>query len=314
MNCEGLGKLIPLYFYGELSPDEEEQFDEHLVACDDCRQDVEKYTRVARAIDAQEATVPEGLLADCRRHLAGAMVHERAPGRAASRQNAWRQLRDGLAGILAPLHIRGGFVLKPLASVALVALGYFSARIGNAPNGPSLAGMLPDSFISSVRSVQPDANGRIQIALDETRRRVVTGAPDDANIQRLLLAAARDRNNPGVRVESLEILKTRSGSNEVRDVLLEAVLNDPNPGVRLKAVEGLKAFPMDAEMRSTLSDVLLQDDNPGVRIQAIDLLVAHRDDSIVGVLQDLVQKENNNYVRLRCRNALQEMNASVGTF
>jgi hypothetical protein len=31
-------------------------------------------------------------------------------------------------------------------------------------------------------------------------------------------------------------------------------------------------------------------------------------------LQDLVQKENNNYVRLRCRNALQEMNASVGTF
>ena len=62
----------------------------------------------------------------------------------------WRQLRDGFAGILAPLHIRGGFVLKPLASVALIALGYFSARIGNAPNGPSLAGMLPDSFISSV--------------------------------------------------------------------------------------------------------------------------------------------------------------------
>jgi hypothetical protein len=33
-----------------------------------------------------------------------------------------------------------------------------------------------------------------------------------------------------------------------------------------------------------------------------------------GVLQEVVQKENNSYVRLRCQRALEDMNASVGTF
>jgi hypothetical protein len=31
-------------------------------------------------------------------------------------------------------------------------------------------------------------------------------------------------------------------------------------------------------------------------------------------LQELVQRDSNDYVRLRCQRALQEMDASVGTF
>jgi len=49
-------------------------------------------------------------------------------------------------------------------------------------------------------------------------------------------------------------------------------------------------------------------------MQVVDLLVAHRDDSTVGVLQNLVQREDNNYVRLKCEKALKEMNTSIGTF
>jgi 3-methyladenine DNA glycosylase AlkC len=58
----------------------------------------------------------------------------------------------------------------------------------------------------------------------------------------------------------------------------------------------------------------VKDDNPGVRVQAIDLLTAHHDPSIVGMLQDAVQKEDNNYIRARCRNLLEAMKASVGTY
>ena len=43
-------------------------------------------------------------------------------------------------------------------------------------------------------------------------------------------------------------------------------------------------------------------------------LIANQDPATVGVLQTLIGKEDNSYVRLRCRNALREMNASVGTF
>ena len=185
---------------------------------------------------------------------------------------------------------------------------------GGSFSGASFSGLAPDSIISSIRSVQPDNTGRVQISLDETRRRVVSGRLDDENIRRLLLAAAREQDNPGVRVESVGLLKDQCNSAETRSMLLEAVLHDPNPGVRLKALEGLKSFATDPEVRRTLAQVLLKDQNPGVRIQVIDLLITHQDAATIGVLQTLVGKEDNGYVRMRCQNALRDMNASLGTF
>jgi HEAT repeat protein len=163
-----------------------------------------------------------------------------------------------------------------------------------------------------VRSVQPDASGRVRIALDETRRRTVTGSLEDDKIRQLLLAAAREEDNPAVRVESMGILQPASA--DVRQVLLSAVLHDPSAAVRLKAVEALNTAAAQPDVRKVLAEVLMKDDNPGVRVRTIDLLTQRRDDSMVGVLQDVVQRESNSYVRLKCEKALKEMNASVGTF
>jgi hypothetical protein len=173
--------------------------------------------------------------------------------------------------------------------------------------------MAPDDVFSTVRSVQPDNAGRVQISFDETRRKVVEGRMDDAAIQRLLLAASREEN-PAVRVESVDILKSSAGSSQVRDALLNALAHDPIASVRLKALEGLKPISTDPEVRKTLSQALMTDDNAAVRMQVVDLLVAHRDDSMVGMLQSLMQHEDNGYVRLKCEKALKEMNASIGTF
>src|SRR5258707_807243 len=96
--------------------------------------------------------------------------------------------------------------------------------------------------------------------------------------------------------------------------LINAIGQDTNPGVRLKALEGLKPLAGDPEVRKALSRVLLSDDNAAVRMQVVDLLVAHRDDYMVGLLQGLVQKESNDSVRLKLEKALKDMNASVGTF
>ena len=67
-------------------------------------------------------------------------------------------------------------------------------------------------------------------------------------------------------------------------------------------------------VRKTLLQVLRADDSPAVRKEVVDLLVAQRDDSMVSVLQDAVQKEDNNYIRLKLQKALKDMNASIGTF
>jgi len=123
----------------------------------------------------------------------------------------------------------------------------------------------------------------------------------------------REEDNPAVRVESVGFLKNLPAA-DVRGTLINALLHDANSAVRLKALEGLKAYAGQRDVRQALAKVLLNDENPGVRIQTIDLLIANRDDSTVAVLQNVVQKENNSYVRLKCERTLREMNASVGTF
>ena len=150
--------------------------------------------------------------------------------------------------------------------------------------------------------------------MDETRQRIISGSLEDLAIQRVLLAAASDAADPGLRVESMDILKSGADSSEVRLVLLQALRQDPNAGVRLKAIEGLKSFSAEPEVRKVLADVLLTDENPGVRTQAIDLLVQHKGAGMAGLLQEALYSDNNEYVRQRCQKALRDMNASVGTF
>ncbi len=312
MNCEMVSRSIPLYFYGELSLEDEGRIEDHLEACAACRQELDRHKRLLQALDRRALDPPACLLAECREDLMRAVYHQEAPSRTRSTKRAWPLLQQGFGILLAPI----SRFRVPLGAAALLALGFFSARLTMlTPPAPSVASGLPDQMvISTVRSVQPDASGQVHIAIDETRRRVVSGSPEDRMIQRLLLAGARDENNPGVRVEAVDLLKDHPVSEEVRAVLAHAAAHDPNPGVRLKALEGLKPYAADPQVRQALAQVLLQDENPSVRIHAIDMLTARPDDSMVGVLQNLVQKENNSYVRLRIEKALVDMNASVGTF
>jgi HEAT repeat protein len=82
----------------------------------------------------------------------------------------------------------------------------------------------------------------------------------------------------------------------------------------LKALDGLTQFADDPDTRKALTRVLLTDDNPGVRTQVIDLLVQRHTDAMVGVLQELLEKEDNGYIRMRCQKVLGEMNASAETY
>jgi anti-sigma factor RsiW len=318
MNCESVVKLIPLYFYGELPPEEEDRLEQHLDGCAACSREAERYRTVAAALDRREMRPSGALLAECRQDVMRAVYRNEAPAMRTVRGTPWAHFREGFTTLFPPL-----FRWRvPLGATALVALGFVSARLTMPGSGAiplNTASVIPATdIISSVRSVQPAPEGaqpgEVRIVLDETRRRVVSGPLEDRNIQRLMLAAAHDENDPSVRVESVDILKSHSDSSEIRSLLLNRVVQDPNPGVRLKALDGLKPYIDDPEVRKVLAQVLLQDDNPGVRIQAVDALTSHADDNLVGVLQSVVQKENNSYVRRRCANALKEMNASVGTF
>ncbi len=307
MKCELVQQEIPLYVYGEMPAPAEEIFEEHINVCLLCEQELKKYRAFSDAITNAVEVPPVWLIAECRQSLSH--LTRESPKR--THIQTWKLNWDWIFGSSIAFKV-------PLGAMALLALGFLVARL--MPNVVPSLGSSSDGeiiyagLISSVRSVQPDSSGHVQIDVDETRRRVISGNVQDSNIQQLLLAALRDESNSGVRVDVMNVLKDQAGTANVRKALLEAVAHDPNPGVRLKALEGLKRFEADPETRKTLSRALLADSNPAVRMQVIDLLTSQKDDSLIGMFQSLVQKDDNSYVVQKCQRALQEQNASIGTF
>ena len=292
INCTEVRGLLAMLLYGELSFDQEERIESHLAACAACRAALEREKALAAAFRGIEVEPAASLLRECRDDLH--MLLRDAEPAPASRWNsaAW---------------------LRPAAALALVAIGFFGARLW------PLVYSGERGAASHVRYVEPASDGRVRIVLDETRQREVTGRLDDARIRALLLTSARDPSDPGLREQAVDLLGAGAQAPDVREVLIYDLRNDRNAGVRLKAMEELKPFAQVPEVRAAVSQALLSDDNPGLRTQAIDLLTggdgANFDRQLVGTLQELMERgEPQNYVRERCRRALAAMNASAETY
>jgi hypothetical protein len=306
MKCDDARKTLPLFLYGELSFEDEEQLEVHIDECEACRDALAREKALFKSLDAAEMVPSAELLADCRAQLRQRLEHV-APERA----SFWDKIRQGFT---INFHFAPG-IMQPIGALAMLAIGFFGARVTPASFlGSFHSAGLVDPASSRVRYVEPMGSGRVQIVVDETTQRVLSGTLEDQSIQRLLLTAAKDPSDAGLRVESVNLLKNQPQSAEVRKALLYAVQHDSKAGVRLKALDGLKDFADDPETRQTLTQVLLKDDCPGVRTQVIDLLIQHHADSMVGVFQEVMGKEQNGYIRMRCQRALHDMNASAETY
>ena len=296
MNCEKAKSELPLLLYGELEFDTEEAVEQHLESCADCRAELEREKALHHALELTDLTPPPGMLASCRRELFS--------GVRAGRETSWLRRWFG------PWETW----LKPAGAVALLVIGFGTARLTSNPTPELSGGSSNDVVVTRVRNVEPNRNGSVQILLEETRQRRVSGSLGDEGVRRLLLTAAEDPSDAGLRVESMELLKGESDETEVRKALLRAVRADSNPGVRLKALDALRPYTRDREVRLALSHVLLNDENAWIRTQAVDLLTQHRENEMVGTLQELMRHENNDYIRQRTQRVLREMNASVDTY
>jgi hypothetical protein len=304
MTCEQARESLMLLSYGELSFDQEESLELHLAECPECSAERVRMERLDELMAQGEAEPPPGLLARCRRDLAVKIEEENRPLRRFSPRRLWRDWF-----VHPPLWVR------PAGAMLMIAIGFFGARFVPAGSVPWLGGAgETEPVMSRVRFVSPAESGGVRVVMEETRQREFTGHLNDQRVRQALLAAVSDPADPGLRVESMELLKNQGQQDDVKAALLNALRADTNSGVRLKALEGLKPYSREPEVRTVLAQVLLSDDNPGVRTQAIDLLIQSDEPDVAGVLQKLLEREENSYVRSRSQRALAEMKASVGTF
>jgi hypothetical protein len=313
MICQQVQTNLSLYLYGELEFSHEEELERHLDECALCKRALDREKAWHSALNAEQADVPLDLLSTCRHDLKANLASRRSPR--TERISSWLRSAGQFGFPLSAWSTR--LAVASFLVIAGFTAGRWIGQNGLPPgldHGDAIEAGLLDSGTARIRDIQPSDNDRVRIIIDRVHEQEITGRVDDSAVRRWLFAAAKDPADPGIRVDSVEILKDQNG-NDVRDALVYAVRHDSNAGVRLKALEGLRRFVDDSATRQSLAFVLEHDDNPAVRSQAINVLAPvtgqiEFSPELAGTLQSIVRSDQgDDYVRMRCMQLLREMNA-----
>jgi len=337
VRCEEIEQFAVLYACDELDPAVRAALEAHTAKCSVCAALVSREARLHQEISSFDQPADSLdrsglLLAQCRSQLAEALDDEHSHGS----QPGWRTVFSPVAWWTV---LRDTLVYHPAMSMAaLVVAGFLAGVAGQrlritSPASPrpvmtvSAAPKLTEQQLQSAGSaniawVTPSGSRTptVQVQLMSQAPMNIVGAPEDADVQRALtyVLANGQRFDSSVRMDSLEVLRTRCADLEVRRAVCTAALSDRNPGVRMKALEALQGFEQDSTVRQTLIGALHNDGNSGVRVEAINLLInalrsggssGVADPNILAVLGDRLRNDPNNYVRLQSAAALRQLDA-----
>ncbi len=314
MKCDWVRQNILFYVYNELEDDARYEVEQHLARCPECATEL-KATRKFHAVFSETVAEPTpNLLASSRMRLQEALETTQTGGfwqRLIFEPAAWlRQVR--MAPALAAAIFIVGFGGGIGATYNFVAShpAITEATNGGATDPLTHNASVDASSIAGIRSVtQEPGSNQVSIKYDTVLTQEAQGSLNDQRIQQLLLFAARNNYNSGVRMDSVDVLTQAPNDTRVREALLYALQNDTNPGVRLKALDGLSSFVrQDPQVRDGVLRALIGDANSGVRLQALRLVEPMKADSNVrSVLTRLSQTDQNQSIRSQARTMLAQM-------
>jgi hypothetical protein len=305
MKCEWVQQNIVLYIYNELADDARYELEQHVTRCAACSAELKAERQLHTRLAALPVEEPApNLLASSRMRLQESLE-------TAEQGGWWRRLIFDPAAWLRQIRF------SPALASAIFIVG-FAGGIGTAykvamdRGTPVVAPTAQpvESSISGIRSIsQEPGSNEVSIKYDVVSTQEAQGSLNDQRIQQLLLFAARNTYNSGVRIDSLDLLTQKPNDAGVREALIYALRYDSNPGVRLKAVDALGPFvKSDVRVRDAVLEALLNDSNPGVRTDALRFLQPVRADSSVrAVLQRLAENDRNEYIRSQARTVLAQL-------
>lgn len=306
MNCQVVQENLTFYLYDELGAEERAAVEAHLGACTMCARAAAELRRLRALLDQRALPEPSPeLLVRCRQALEEALDREAASWRALVR--SWFVVPPGVSALrvttaltILLLGFSLGWTLRPRA-------GSPAAPAGRAESAPWVGADLANLRISGISQVAPDPQtGAVRITMDAERQVTLEGSLDDPRIREVMLYAAKRYNNPGIRRDTLQVLREQGDNPTVREALLYALRYDANAGVRLEAVEAVQGIAWDPDVREALLGALRTDDNPGVRAAVVNVLIEHADDEMLPVLEELATTDRSSYVRMKCARAARE--------
>ena len=313
MNCEWVKANITLYSYDELTDDARIELEQHVQRCDDCATELKSVQEFRGQMSALPRLEPSpSFLAASRMRLQEALEtteQERGWRRLFFDPTAWlRQMKFSPA--LATVLLMVGFAGGGLTAYQMGRNGGSSGAdvIRPISGRPATASTAPDAMsIAGIRTITQDPNSnKVEIKFDSLQPQTVQGNLNDARIQQLLLYAARNNTNSGLRQDSIDLLTQRPDDAAIREALVSALRYDTNPGVRIKSLEALGPYVKnDVTVRDAMIEAVLHDSNPGVRAEALhELQPVKADSSVHMALQYLADKDKDTFIRRQSRNML----------
>jgi len=308
MKCEWVRENIVLHVYGELADDARHELEQHVARCPDSAAELKAEQDFHALLSQDRAQDPTpNLLAASRMRLQEGLE-------TAQQGNFWTRLPFDPASWLRQVRFS-----PALASVILIfgfAGGMLTAyRVVPHGNG-TVAGpnvtppTVTDASIAGISSITQDpGTNQVSIKYNTVMPQEYQGPINDRTVQQLLLYAARNNYNSGVRVDSVDLLAQRSSDLQVREALIYTLQNDTNPGVRLKSIDALGNYvKSDTNVRDAVLRALVNDSNSGVRIEALRLIEPVKaDGSVRGVLMALAAKDQSTYIKSQARTMLAQL-------
>ena len=311
MKCDWVQQNIVFYVYNELEDDARYEVEQHLARCPECAGEL-KATRKLHATLSQSpvAEPTPNFLAASRMRLQEALESAQQGGilqRLIFEPANWfRQIRmsPALAAVIFIVGFGGG-------------IGATYNFLANRPQPGSIAAVeqqqippVEATAITGIQSItQEPGSNQVNIKYNMLSTKEEKGSLSDERIQQLLLFAARNNYNSGVRMDSVDLLTQAPNNTQVHEALMYALHNDSNPGVRLKALDGLSGFvKQDAQVRDAVLQALMSDSNSGVRLQALRMVEPMKADSSVrSVLTKLAASDENPSIRSQARSMITQM-------
>jgi len=308
MKCDWVKENILLYAYNELADDARYELEQHVARCADCAAELQATRQFHAALAELPVEDPTPNL------VAGSRMRLQEVLETAEQGGFWQRLIFDPGAWLRPIRF------APALAAAIFVVGFaggigatYKYMNGNGGVSSMASGSsqpASEASITGIRSVsQEPGSNQVTIKYDTVSTSQAQGSLNDQRIQQLLLFAAQNNNNSGVRMDSVDLLTQKPNDSHVREALIYALRYDSNPGIRLKALDGLSGYvKSDTQVRNVLLEVLMNDSNQGVRTAALHLLDAVRADSSVrAALQQLATHDKNPYIRLQAQNTLAEL-------
>ena len=321
MNCEMAQEDIVLAVYGELPDERAHWLEQHLAQCETCREEMEAVAALQKAMSAAPMPEPSpSLLARTRVRLDEALDGMPSSGFLRKLSERFRRAVGTLQG--APMMAMGLL----LAGLAAGAWGGYHAgertahaappNLGNPAPAASVVDDVDASQVAGISSITLEPGSEnVEVRFSRVVPETAFGTLGDPQIRELLLVAARNRANPTVHDDSVNLLaqECRNGhqcsGESIRGALMVALRYDRDAGVRRKALEGLEAYvPVDMRVRDAVLEALLHDPDAQVRSEAIGLLEPVEADSAVrDVLETVASQDQNPHIRNVSRQYLEQV-------